>query len=121
MDQLLYMNHVNIPWFRLADDNYLKYPIPGRGGDSHGQTPGLMCTTVRPRCVYLEGSAAYRAAIRAHYFAFILLGGRTGATGVDSADIEIAQVVSQTPGYMAVGEEMWIYAPAYQKISGYRL
>ena len=42
-DQTVYLDHLAIPWFRLNDDTYIKYPIPGRGGDSHGQTPGLTC------------------------------------------------------------------------------
>jgi hypothetical protein len=33
-DDLIYEDQVPVPWFRLVDDLYIKYPIPGRGGDS---------------------------------------------------------------------------------------
>ena len=82
---MIYTDHVNIPWFNLSDDNYIKYPIPGRGGDSHGQTPGLTCWKLKPGCVYLEGNAGYRAAIRAHWFTFISLYGRAQAIPQDPA------------------------------------
>ena len=68
--------------------------------------------------MYLEGSPAYKAAIRAHYFAFILLGGRATLIPQDKA---IEQAVRTTAGYVRVGQSpMWIYAPAYQHMRGTR-
>ena len=114
--QVAYLDHVNIPWFRFFNDDYLKYPLPGRGGDSHGQAPGRVCFTVRPGCVYLEGPAAYRAAVHAHYFALISLAGGHRGTAQDRA---IAGAVARTPGYVlltrAGGAPTWIYLPAYRQ------
>ena len=44
MDHVIaYDYHLPIPWWRLADDDYVKYPIPGRGGNASGSTPGQVC------------------------------------------------------------------------------
>jgi hypothetical protein len=113
--QAVYMDRVNVPWFNLFDDIYLKYPIPGRGGDSHGQARGRACLSLRPGCMYLEGPAAYSAAIHAHYFALISMEGSHNGTANDKA---IQQAVAGTPGYVlltrAGGAPTWIYASAYE-------
>ena len=106
---------INIPWYRLGDDIYLKYPIPGRGGDSRGQTAGPVCFKLKPNCMYLEGPAAYRAAIRAHWFSFISL----YMDHYDSVqDKVIIQTVEHTPGYVVltrIGKSpTWIYLPDYR-------
>lgn len=114
-EEIVYTDQVNIPWYRLYDDVYLKYPIPGRGGDSHGERMGLICASVRPGCMYLEGPAAYIAAIHAHWFAMIsMVGGHK-----DNLDVVIQQAVRDTPGYVLLthlnGAPTWIYAPDYAK------
>ena len=120
-DQTVYLDHLAIPWFRLNDDTYIKYPIPGRGGDSHGQTPGLTCggaSSPPPPasgCMYLQGAVGYVAAIRAHYFALISMLGNHGAEF--SNDQAILDTVKSTPGYVllttAGGAPTFIYAPDY--------
>jgi Dolichyl-phosphate-mannose-protein mannosyltransferase len=116
-DQMLYTDHLSIPWYDYSDDVYIKYPIPGRGGDSHGQTPGRACLVLRAGCMYLDGSAGYRAAISAHWFTMISMVGNHGI----SQDNVIEQAVRQTPGYVLLttigSEPTWIYAPAYEKAS----
>ncbi len=70
----IYYSHVNLPWYEYAtDDNYIKYPIPGRGGDWSGTVHGRICHSLGLGCTYLEGPAAYTAAISAHAFAVIEL------------------------------------------------
>lgn len=112
-NDLVYQDHVAVPWFRLIDDNYIKYPIPGRGGDWHGQTPGPACLKLQPHCMYLEGVAGYRAAIRAHSFALISMIGEH----YTAQDKQIEAVVSNTPGYVRIGQRdgppTWIYAADY--------
>lgn len=114
-DQILYMDHLAVRWFQHFDDLYIKYPIPGRGGDSHGQARGLVCFRLEPHCMYLEGIAGYRAAIRAHWFTLISMFSNHGTW----QDAQIESAVEQTPGYvlltLAGGAPTWIYAPAYQK------
>jgi Dolichyl-phosphate-mannose-protein mannosyltransferase len=113
-EQMVYTDGLPIPWYRLYDDVYLKYPIPGRGGDSHGQAQGPSCLDMRSYCMYLEGIAGYRAAIQAHYFALISMLGQHGTRN----DREMEDVVKHTKGYVlltrAGGEPTWIYAPDYQ-------
>jgi len=113
-EQTIYLDHVRVPWFLLYDDLYIKYPIPGRGGDSHGQTRGFTCFQLRPHCMYLEGIVGYQAAIRAHWFALISMWGDHNT----AQDTEIAQAVEHTPGYELLtkvgGAPTWIYAPAYK-------
>lgn len=113
--QMLYINHLSVPWFRLFDDVYIKYPIPGRGGDSHGRARGAVCFKVRPGCMYLEGPNAYRAAVRAHWFDFITLYGNHGTNF--PSDAAITQAAEHTPGYILLtdGPPTWIYAPSYRQ------
>jgi hypothetical protein len=112
-NDLIYTDQVPVPWFRLVDDNYIKYPIPGRGGDSHGQTLGPACSTLGPHCMYLEGVAGYRAAIRAHWFALISMIGEH----YTAQDEKIEYFASHTPGYIRLwqlpGPPTWVYAPDY--------
>jgi hypothetical protein len=112
-DEMLYTDHLSLPWYTYFDDIYIKYPIPGRGGDSHGRTPGRACIVSRAGCMYLEGAAGYRAAIHAHWFTMISM---IASHGI-SQDIVIEQAVRQTRGYVLLtrvgGAPTWIYAPAY--------
>ncbi len=112
-DEILYMDHLTIPWYRHVDDLYIKYPIPGGGGDSHGQAQGPVCMTPAPHCMYLEGIAGYRAAIHAHWFTLISMWADHGSL----QDAAIMQAVQQTPGYVQLtrvgGAPIWIYAAAY--------
>jgi hypothetical protein len=112
-NDLVYQDKVPVMWWNLVDDNYIKYPIPGRGGDSHGEKQGLACMTLRPRCMYLEGVAGYRAAIRAHWFALISMIGEHYTL----QDTQIEKVTADTPGYVRLwqipGPPTWIYAPDY--------
>jgi len=114
--QMIYTEHINAAWYQYVDDNYIKYPIPSRGGDSHGQATGLACTRLGPNCMYLEGIAGYQAAIRAHWFTLISMAGSRGTL----QDAEIEQAVERSPGYVLLttvgGAPTWIYAPAYQSI-----
>jgi Dolichyl-phosphate-mannose-protein mannosyltransferase len=111
--QMIYTDHINVTWYQYVDDNYIKYPVPGRGGDSHGQATGLVCTRLEPGCMYLEDIAGYRAAIRAHWFTVISMVGAHGTL----QDAQIEQAVERTPGYVLLstvgGAPTWIYAPAY--------
>ena len=118
--RMLYDNNLTIPWWRFIDDEYVKYPVPGRGGDWHGQVRGLACGGAGqhapgPTCMYLEGPPGYRAAIRTHSFAVISMIGGHGTT----QDAAIERVVEHTPGYVQLtqlgGAPTWIYAPAYPK------
>ncbi len=117
--EILYDNHSSIAWYQFFDDTYIKYPIPGRGGNSHGQTQGLICgdqgqpAPSAPGCAYLEGAAGYRAAIRAHWFALITLVD-DHAIGTDAV---ILAAVRATPGYVLLTNQgdapTYIYAPDY--------
>lgn len=108
-----------IAWWQYFDDIYVKYPVPGRGGDTHGQAPGLTCggsgqpPVSAPGCVYLEGAAGYTAAIRAHWFALVTLDGNHGL----DADAAILAAVRSVPGYVQVSDQggapTFIYAPDY--------
>src|SRR5260370_14577537 len=94
-DDLVYEDRVPVPWFNLVDDLYIKYPIPGRGGDSHGVVDGPACNSVKPGCMYLEGLGGYRAAIHAHWFSVISMVGEHYTV----QDSNIAHCVSRTPAY----------------------
>jgi Dolichyl-phosphate-mannose-protein mannosyltransferase len=113
--QLPYMDHQNIPWWRLSDDNYFKYPIPFRGGNAHGTVPGKVCVKFAPGCMYLEGPAAYKRAIRAHWFALISLYDRASGLAQDRA---IEWAVERTRGYVLLttvgGGPTWVYAPDFR-------
>ncbi|HEV2372889.1 MAG TPA: glycosyltransferase family 39 protein [Streptosporangiaceae bacterium] len=112
-DQLLYLDHTPVRWFGISDDLYIKYPVPGRGGDPHGQVPGRICFQLSPGCMYLEGIAGYRAAIQTHWFAVVSLW-NDHHTGQDS---QIAQAVAHTDGYVLLtrlgNAPTWVYAPDY--------
>ena len=114
-EQMIFIDGLDIHWFQLADDLYIKYPVPGRGGDSHGQARGPACFHLRPGCMYLEGIAGYRAAIRAHWFDLISMWGGHGIR----QDALIEHAVQHTPGYVLIaiiaGAPTWIYAPAYRR------
>jgi 4-amino-4-deoxy-L-arabinose transferase-like glycosyltransferase len=115
-DAILYDYHLPIPWQRDFDDNFIKYPIPGRGGDASGSVSGLVCTSLAPRCVYLIGAAGAQAAIHAHWFAVVSFLGQNHLP-IDSAELE---AVRTTPGYKlisAVGGDTYIYVPDYPGMS----
>jgi len=116
-EQIVFIDDLGIHWYQLADDLYIKYPIPGRGGDSYGQVRGPACFRLRPGCMYLEGVAGYRAAIRAHWFDVISMWGGHGIR----QDAQIEQAVEHTPGYVLIaivaGAPTWIYAPAYDHLA----
>jgi 4-amino-4-deoxy-L-arabinose transferase-like glycosyltransferase len=113
-EQMVYTDHVRVPWYRLFDDVYIKYPVPGRGGDSHGQAQGRSCLRPRPGCMYLEGMAGFRAAIRAHWFALISMVG----THHIRQDAEIEAAVRADHDYVLLttvgGQPTWVYRPAYR-------
>lgn len=118
----IYEDHLigTLPWYAYeTDDNYIKYPIPGRGGDWSGQVLGRTCQALRPGCVYLEGKAAYRLAIRNHAFAVIELS-RSQKYPPISTDPVIDATVSHTAGYrlvLTVGHfSVWIYLPDYERL-----
>jgi hypothetical protein len=115
-EQLVYLDSLDIRWYQLSDDLYIKYPIPGRGGDSHGQARGPVCWHPQRGCMYLEGIAGYRAAIAGHWFDLICMWGGHGTR----QDAQIEQAVERTPGYVLIsivaGAPTWIYAPAYRGV-----
>ncbi|MGH3399041.1 MAG: hypothetical protein ACRDPO_30595, partial [Streptosporangiaceae bacterium] len=116
-EQLVYSDHLSIPWWRLYDDVYIKYPIPGRGGDVHGEAQGPACyrtNQAKTYCTYLEGVAGWRAAIHAHFFTLISMLGDHNS----KQDKEIQRIVRDTPGYKLYtdvgGAPTWLYLPAYR-------
>jgi hypothetical protein len=113
MDHVIaYDYHLPIPWWRLFDDDYVKYPIPGRGGNASGSTPGQVCTSLAPGCVYLRGPEGARAAIGAHWFAVISFIGQHYLP-IDRVELE---TVRTTPGYLLVstaGGPTYIYVPDF--------
>ena len=70
--RMLYDDQLSIPWWQYDDDEYIKYPLPGRGGRWHGQARGLACggegqpSASTLGCMYLEGMPGYEAAMRTH-------------------------------------------------------
>jgi hypothetical protein len=114
-----YTDHVWVPWWDLDDDNYIKYPIPGRGGNWHDTARGVACTALKPGCMYLEGNAGYVAAIKAHDFAIISI---TRLAGLLPQDHAIEHAAATTPGYVlltaAGGGPTWIYLPDYEHAEG---
>jgi 4-amino-4-deoxy-L-arabinose transferase-like glycosyltransferase len=113
-DVIMYDYHLAIPWQRNYDDNFIKYPIPGRGGDASGSVRGLACSSLAPRCVYLVGAAAARAAIHAHWFAVVSFLGQNYLP-IDRVELE---AVRTTWGYKlvsTVGGDTYIYAPDYSE------
>jgi hypothetical protein len=119
----IYDDHLTdaLPWYAYAtDDNYIKYPIPGRGGEWSGRTPGRACESLQPGCMYLEGRAGYQAAIAAHAFAMVELSRHSIST-----DAVIATTVSHTHGYVQLLQkgrfDVWIYLPDYEHRSTARV
>jgi 4-amino-4-deoxy-L-arabinose transferase-like glycosyltransferase len=111
-DVILYDYHLAIPWQRAVDDNYVKYPVPGRGGDASGAVRGLTCERLAPRCVYVVGTAGAEAAIKAHWFAVVSFLGQNYLP-IDTVELD---AVRATPGYelvSTVGGLTYIYAPDY--------
>jgi hypothetical protein len=112
---LFYRDYIGIPWYHSYDDNYIKYPIPGRGGDFHGQRPGKVCHALRGGCMYLEGAAGFRAAIHAHLFAVVSL--TRSPSHTLPTDHPIEEAVEHTHGYVLLthlgGGSTWIYLPDY--------
>lgn len=110
---ILYNDRDYAQWWNIVDDSYIKYPIPGRGGDWHGIARGRVCIAVKPGCMYLEGDAGYLAAIHAHAFAVITLSRMQLA-----ADEVIVHAAETTRGYYllttAGGGPTWIYLPDYE-------
>ena len=123
--QILYVDHVNVPWYQYIDDGYIKYPVAGRGGNIHG-APGLACGAPGepppgPNCVYLEGNIGYRAAIHAHWINMVSMIGHDHPL----EDAVILTAVRGTPGYKLIstagGGPTYIYAPDYpQRLGGTR-
>ena len=95
-DVILYDFHLTIPWSRVVNDNYIKYPIPGRGGNASGSVPGRICNAPAPGCVYLRGLAAARAAIRAHWFAVVSFVGQNQLP-IDKLELDTVQHDSRLP------------------------
>jgi hypothetical protein len=116
---MVYDNHLGLHWWQFFDDTYVKYPIPGRGGDAHDQATGPACGGVGqppatdPQCMYLEDSAGYVAAIHDHWFALVTLAHDHGLPN----DNVILDTVMSTPGYVQIfdigGAPTFIYAPDY--------
>ena len=109
---ILYDYHLAVPWYREFVDDYIKYPIPGRGGDESGTVRGLACQSLVPGCMYLEGPAAARDAIRAHWFAVVSFVGQNDLP----IDVTELAAVRTTPGYKlvsTVGGPTYIYGPDY--------
>jgi hypothetical protein len=116
---MVYGNHVALHWWQFFEDTYLKYPIPGRGGDVHGHATGLVCgdaplpSTANPQCMYLEGLEAYSTAIHAHWFTLVTMVHDHGL----GSDAVILAAVESTPGYVQVSDQdggpTFIYAPDY--------
>jgi hypothetical protein len=111
-DAILYGYHLTIPWSRVVNDNYVKYPLPGQGGNASGSIPGRVCDTPAPGCVYLQGTVGARAAIRAHWFAVVSFIGQNHLS-IDKAELD---TVRTTSGYLLVstaGGPTYIYVPDY--------
>jgi hypothetical protein len=111
---ILYNFHLPIPWRRVSTDNYIKYPVPGRGGNASGSVPGRVCNAPAPGCMYLQGPEGARAAIHAHWFAVISFIGQNHLP-IDTVELD---TVRTTPGYIlvsTVGGPTYIYAHDYPR------
>ena len=97
-DVILYDFHLPIPWWRVITDNYVKYPVPGLGGNARGSVKGRVCNIPAPGCVYLQGPEGARAAIRAHWFAVISFIGQNHLP-IDTVELD---TVRTTPGYILI-------------------
>ena len=116
---LVYDDHDYVQWWNLVDDSYIKYPVPGRGGNWHATSRGPVCTQLRPHCQYLTGVAGYLAAIRAHDFAVVSIT-RSVSQQLPS-DAAIEKAVRATPGYLLLTTAdgpTWIYGPDYAHLRG---
>jgi hypothetical protein len=101
-----------VPWWRVTTDSYVKYPIPGRGGNASGSVPGRVCNVPAAGCVYLQGPEAARVAIRAHWFAVVSFIGENHLP-IDNLELD---TVSTTPGYLLIstaGGPTYIYVPDF--------
>ncbi len=90
-----YYLHLNIPWQNLTDDNYIKYPVPGRRG------------------TYMEGVPGFEAAIHHRYFAVVSFPAAALNTSWDQMEL---RTVRSTPGYKlvsTVGGPTYIYPPDF--------
>lgn len=112
---IIYEDRVSMHWWQLVDDNYILYPIPGRGGKWHGTARGPICSRVEPHCMYLSGDAGFAAAIKAHDFDIISL---TRNPSLEPQDSLITKAAETTPGYWLLttsdGGHTWIYLPDYE-------
>jgi 4-amino-4-deoxy-L-arabinose transferase-like glycosyltransferase len=109
---ILYDFHLPVPWWRVTTDSYVKYPIPGRGGNASGSVPGRVCNVPAAGCVYLQGPDAARMAIRAHWFAVVSFIGQNHLP-IDNLEL---YTVSTTPGYLLIstaGGPTYIYVPDF--------
>jgi hypothetical protein len=101
--QLIYNEHLSMHWWQYANDSYIKYPVPGLGGNAAGTSKG----------VYMHGAPGYSAAVRAHWFALISLVGNYH----NANDAAILAAVKSTPGYVLLttqgGAPTYIWAADY--------
>lgn len=120
--EILYDDHAPVAWYQYFDDSYIRYPVPGRGGNRRN-APGLACGGLDqpswgPGCIYLEGILGYRAAIRAHWFSMISMVGSHGTL----QDAEIEAAIKATPGYKLIstadGGPTYIYVADYPRRLG---
>ena len=90
-------------WWQYANDSYIKYPVPGHGGNAAGTSKG----------VYLYGTPGYSAATRAHWFSVISMIGNYH----NANDAAILAAIKSTPGYVLLttrgGAPTYIWAPDY--------
>jgi hypothetical protein len=116
--QIIYDDRLSTQWWQFSDDNYIKYPVPGRGGDYTYTVPGRSCTRPAPHCVYLLGAAGYAAAIRAHAFTVISMLGEHDSR----LDTAILADVRANPGYrlLAIADDapayVWSTPPVYPRL-----
>jgi 4-amino-4-deoxy-L-arabinose transferase-like glycosyltransferase len=111
-EAILYDFHLPIPWWRVTTDSYVKYPIPGRGGNASGSVPGRVCNSLAAGCVYIQGPEAARAAISAHWFAVVCFIGQNHLP-IDRLELD---TVRATPGYLLIsiaGGQTYIYVPDF--------
>jgi hypothetical protein len=100
---LIYDEHLNVHWWQYTNDSYIKYPVPGLGGNAAGTSKG----------VYMHGAPGFSAAVRAHWFTLIsLLDNYHNAN-----DAAILAAIRSTPGYVLLttrgGAPTYIWAPDY--------
>jgi hypothetical protein len=96
---LTYYLRPSLSWTQVVEDNYIKYPVPGRPG------------------TFLEGAPGFRAAIEHHWFAVISFSSASINPWDAWEQLEI-NVVRTTPGYILVSTAdgpTYIYAPDYPR------